>query len=362
MNHILFHLLSIGGVINTISYELYQSYTQELTSISEDKKRIIVTIKVKLKDYVKSKQYIESYFLIGGIGRNVEMAFAYPDRIKPEITEISSGEGSLTEWSRTKPIIVRGNENYCDKVDVKIVEVGNEENVIFEGGANVVNGKYEVSCIPEIETGETGKRYKVIVTDTCENFAEKEFDIAKVDAIPPEITSGDIVSNEWAKEKLFTFSSIDTGIGQVQIAFNDENDYSLASNSGSSFIKEYKFVGDVYSPKKGIVLYKDGLGNVSSKEETIDKLDNTPPTITNATLHNNKLEVTANDIKEGLGEGSGVAKYKYLASRERITNPYINDLYIEVRSSEEIRIENIAESKYIYIYAEDLVRKYKRSI
>ena len=51
--------------------------------------------------------------------------------------------------------------------------------------------------------------------------------------------------------------------------------------------------------------------------------------------------------------------YQKEKSREKITNPYINDSYIEVGSSEEIRIDNIAEAKYIYIYAEDLARKYK---
>ena len=349
---------SVGIIGLESNMERIQTFSQEISDININEKSFTIIINTKLKSNVKTRIYIESRIMVNGRNVGISGLISLPDKIKPEITEISSDE-SLTEWSKSKPIVIKGTENYCDNVNVKIVEVGNEENVIFEGGANVVNGKYEISCIPEIETGEVGKKYKIIVTDTCENFVEKEFEIAKVDAIPPEITSGDSVSSEWAKEKLFTFSSVDTGIGQVQIAFNNENDYSLAKSDGTNFTKDYKFVGDVYQPKRAIVLYKDGLGNVSSKEVVIDKLDNTAPNITNVMLHNNKLSVTSNDIKEGLGEGSGVAKYKYLASKEKITNPYINDQYTEIASSEEIRIDNIAESKYIYIYAEDAVRKCK---
>ena len=290
----------------------------------------------------------------------MEEIYITPDNIPAEITEINSGDKTLTEWSRTKPIIVKGTENYCDTVSVKIVEVGNEENIIFEGGANVINQQFEISCTPEIEANIEGKRYKCIVTDTCENETEQEFEIAKIDAIPPEITSNESVENSWSKEKLFTAIATDTGIGEVQIAFNDESKYEIATKNGNEFSKTYKLVGNIYSPKQAIVLYKDGLGNVSSKEVTIDKIDNTAPTITNANIHNNQLNITSNDIKEGLGEGSGVIKYRYITSTEKLENPEITkDNSIEVNSNEKIKIPEISKVKYVYIEAEDLVRKYK---
>lgn len=76
------------------------------------------------------------------------------DYIKPEISgmEINGGK-DLTEWSRTKPIVVSGTENWCNTVKVKIVELENEENVIFKGETTVSENQYSISCTPEIECG-----------------------------------------------------------------------------------------------------------------------------------------------------------------------------------------------------------------
>lgn len=202
--------------------------------------------------------------------------------------------------------------------------------------------------------------YKCIVTDACENTTEQAFQIAKVDSFAPVPTSEDSVGNSWAKEKLFTFSAVDTGIGEVQIAFNDENDYALANANGTEFSRDYKFVGDVYNPKQAIVLYKDGLGNISSKEITLDKIDNTAPTITKASIHNNIVTVNSHDEHFRLGEGSGVTKYKYMAVEEKIENPNVIEMnYLEAEKDEKIIIDDVYKIKYIYIVAEDIVRKYK---
>jgi len=81
-----------GSVTEYVPIELYQDdkYAQMLSNISEDKKKFTITIQVKMKDNVKNKQYIESYFYINGVATYVEGAYAYQDRIKPEIIEISS--------------------------------------------------------------------------------------------------------------------------------------------------------------------------------------------------------------------------------------------------------------------------------
>ncbi len=283
------------------------------------------------------------------------------DIISPTIVSISKQD--LTEWSKTKQITIAGKENYCNTVKVKIVEFGNEENIVFEGQTQVNNKNYSISCTPIFETEISGKTYKCIVTDNCENSAEEVFEIAKVDSVPPVPTSENSVSSEWAREKLFTFCSTDYGIGEVEIAFNDENDYQLATENEIDFTRKYKFIGDVYSPKQAVALYKDGLGNVSSKEITLDKLDNTAPTITNVEIHNNKLKVTSNDIHKTLGEGSGVTKYRYLASMEKLNNPELTlENSIEVRKYDEIIIPDVYKMKYVYVVAEDLVRKYRKCI
>ena len=279
---------------------------------------------------------------------------AYPDLKEPVIANIvTENESTLTTWSRTKPIVVTGTENYCNTVDVEIID--NEENVIFKGTTTVNNGNYSISCTPEIEAGLAGRKFKAIVTDVCDNKTEQEFEIARVDAIAPRITSGDEVGGDWAREKSFTFTANDYGVGNVEIGFNNVNDYSLAIQDRENFSKEYKLIGDVYAPREANVYYKDGLGNISTKKITINKLDNTAPTITNVNIHNNKLNVEVNDRHETWGEGSGVVKYRYMASDNKIEKPDVSTITNELNVGEDIVIENLPEVKYVYIVAEDLV-------
>ncbi len=112
-----------------------------------------------------------------------------PDSIKPIISNITmENKENLTEWSRTKPISIRGTENYCNTVTVKILD--DENNAIFSGtvavNTNLNNDNYSISSTPYIEADENGRKFKAIVTDSCNNSTEKEFTIAKVDAIPPK--------------------------------------------------------------------------------------------------------------------------------------------------------------------------------
>ncbi len=266
---------------------------------------------------------------------------------------MENGSESLTEWSRTKPITITGIENYCNIVNVKIID--DLENIVFEGKANVVNQNYSISCTPELECDTNGRTFKVIITDTCENSIEQNFTITNVDAIAPVPKSDTEILGDWAKSKNFTFKATDNGIGEVSIAFNDVKDFSLANFDGTEYSRDYEFVGDVYRQKELSVLYRDGLGNMSMQKIVIDKIDNTAPTILETKIHNNKLIINSNDEKEGLGEGSGVVKYRYFASREKIENPEVSDSAIEVNKDDEIIINDIANMKYVYIVAEDLV-------
>ncbi len=278
-----------------------------------------------------------------------------PDLISPEITEITTeNENTLTEWSKTKPIIVMGTENFCDTVSIEIID--NEKNIIFSGNSIVKDKKFSISCIPEIEVGVEGREFKVIIKDAFDNIAEQEFTIAKVDIVPPTSTSGTEILGDWAKSKDFTFTATDYGIGEVSIAFNDIEDLQLAKVNENTYSRDYKFTGDVYKPKQLSVMYKDGLGNTSMQKITIDKIDNTAPTITNVEIHNNTITITSNDEHETLGEGSGVVKYRYLASEEKIENPTLTiENSTEVNKTKEIKIKDIYKMKYIYVIAEDYV-------
>ncbi len=262
------------------------------------------------------------------------------------------------EWSRTKPIVINGTENYCNTVSVKIED--NQDKIIFEGSGAVSSGKYQIQCTPEIECDINGRIFTAIVSDNLGNSSSKEFTISKVDAIPPTPTSKPEILGDWAKSKDFTFSATDYGIGQVSIAFNDMNDLQSAKQNGNVYSRDYKFVGDAYNPKQLSVLYKDGLGNTSIQKITINKIDNTAPTITSANIDRNVITITANDEHPDLGEGSGVVGYRYIISDSKIENPVIteeNSILVSDKTTGTgtFTIDNLYNNQYVYVAAVDLV-------
>lgn len=182
------------------------------------------TTTITFNKHAESVSFIELCFNCKVNGMNTTVDFISEnvlkaDTVKPTISGIDRGDS--TEWSKVRSIIISGTENYCSSVRVKIVEVDNDKNIVFEGQAKVSNQKFSISCTPEIEAGLDGKIYKCIVTDNCENSVEEIFEITKIDSVPPNSTSNDSVSDVWEREKLFTFSAVDYGVGDVEIAFND---------------------------------------------------------------------------------------------------------------------------------------------
>ncbi len=341
-------------------HNYWQINKQTVTNVNTDKTNIIVTTTLKAKSNIKVPVLcIIRFYATDKNGRKITIdmvdCIVIPELQKPNILSLTEENNTeLTQWSRTKPIIISGTENYCDSVSVKIID--ENENTIFEGKTNVNTENYSISCTPELEIDTNGKTFKAIVTDSCGNTTEQEFTISKVDAIAPTPTSDDKILGDWSKSKDFTFTATDYGIGQVKIAFNDIEDLQLATEDGKTYTRDYTFTGDVYKEKQLSVLYKDGLGNTSIQKVTINRIDNTAPTITKAELQNNIIKITSNDEHERLGEGSGVIKYRYLASEEKIEKPELTtENSIEVNKDEKIMIKDIYKVKYVYLVAKDYV-------
>ena len=335
----------------------FSSITSKVTEKSSDGKNVTITSTATFKSTWKGSYdtwiYVMDIPLDGAKSRySTEKLTVYADGVKPIISNIQL---IGNEWRKTKTITIKGTENWTNMVNVKIEN--DRGRVVYQGGVNVTNNNWSISCTPEIEAGEESRTFTVTVTDACENSTTMDFDISKVDGRPPTVTSSDkVTDSEWAREKTFTFTAEDLGIGGVEIGFNDVNDYSPAIKNGNNYSKEYKFVGDAYSPVQASVYYKDELGNITTQLVTLEKIDNTAPTITNAVLNNNVVNITSHDRHSSLGEGSGVVKYRYITSTEKLENPEITvDNSQEIGKDEMFTISNINEVKYIYIVAEDLV-------
>ena len=144
------------GTIGEINSKAYQINTQSISNINSEKTEFIVTSKSQLISDYKQKNSSSPRIYITSNRKKFQMSFplrtSNPDVIEPTISSVTSYDNTeLIEWSKNKPLIITGTENYCNKVKVKIVEIENEENIVFETETNVSSNNYSVSCIPELE-------------------------------------------------------------------------------------------------------------------------------------------------------------------------------------------------------------------
>lgn len=173
-----------------------------------------------------------------------------------------------------------------------------------------------------------------------------------IDAVAPTLTSALKSSTQWSKNKQITYTATDRGIGQVQIGFNSEDNYTLATQDGDNYSKTYNFVGDVYGNVDAALYLQDGLENNTMKKVTISNIDNTAPTILNVnkvlnTNRNNvQLSVTANDYNSTLKkEGSGITGYAITTTN---TAPSLSNF-------QESNTFTVTNNGTYYLWVKDLV-------
>ena len=331
--------------------------TLTVTSTYQDQEDLVVvnyelTINCKNKQFNKGTANV--YFYAKQEDKNYSMQVHFRnltfDEEAPVINPIE--EIDSAEWRKNQEFVISGTENYCSSVNVEILD---GEKVVYTGTASVTNNNWSITAKPELESSAEGRTFTVIVTDPCENSSTQDVTIAKIDAIAPELAEEKIVlGGDWSKEKKYTFTATDSGIGNVQIAFNDLTKYDVASVDGTTYAREYKFVGDVYEPKEAVVYYKDELGNTSTQTITIGKLDNTKPTIEAATREDKTVTVNAHDRHATEGEGSGIVKYRYMLSRKKLDNPVMTESNsTEIDAVESFAIDDLLPYYYVYLVAID---------
>ena len=343
---------SITSFPSCLSYWGLATTKLEIINQSWNGNTCTVEMSITFNEHSEKANYVriwaEGYLGSVPISLGIRTNNFSPDEIAPVIISVNQDENA--PWEKKKEITIAGTENWCSTVKVEILD---GEKVIYEGTASVTDNNWSITAVPELEADEIGRNLTVRVTDPCENSSTKEFPIKKVDAAEPKpVEESIVIGGDWAKEKRYTFTASDSGVGNVQIAFNDLTKYGVASVDGTTYAREYKFVGDVYDEggREAVVYYKDELGNTSTQTIVLEKLDNTAPTITGASLTNNRLTIDAHDRHETLGEGSGVAKYRYLLSRRKFENLEMTESNsTEVAYAESFEIEEVPPYYYVYI-------------
>lgn len=271
-----------------------------------------------------------------------------PDTEAPTINNIEINKSEIVNgFSQKATITVDCYDSYSDTLSVALYDL--EGNCIADYGTATSNGDKTFTRSFDIvaETKET-ETLVVKAKDRYGNETSKNVDVQNLDAKAPTLLNDEDYTKDWSKNKLITFNAEDLGVGEVQIAFNNADDYQLATTDTNNYTRTYNFYGDVYDKVTAAVYLKDGLGNEKMEKVDIGKLDNTAPTITNLRIEDNKIKVEANDRHETLGEGSGIVGYRYITSLEDINEEITEDegTYIE---ASEIDLNNLTKVRYLYV-------------
>ena len=272
-----------------------------------------------------------------------------PVNTRPTIISIEQiNEKTVGEWTTKKKLKIKGT---CPKREIVYISMYDDTGkAIFENKATqVINGNYEYISDYGIEAFRE-RNFTIKVKDIFENEEQQILKLSKVDSQAPSIISDKEYNKEWSKNKFVELQVEEKGIGEVQIAFNDESDYKYAEKKDGNYIRNYKFIGDIYQEMQGAIYLKDGLGNIRTERISIGKIDGTSPTITKVETRKEEenivVTITANDINEKLGqEGSGVGGYAITNTKQLPED----SMYQE---NNEIQLQ---ESGIYYVYVKDKV-------
>ena len=161
----------------------------------------------------------------------------------------------------------------------------------------------------------TAQTYTVRCKNYLGGYGSVDCVIQPTDMTGPILKSTSDLTVDWAKNKAYAARALDEGVGNVEISFDGDTDYRLGTDIGEkNYSRNYVFTGDVYTEQTHTFYMRDALGNVGTGALKVNRLDNTPPTVTNVisaldgTGHRAKLTATYHDEHATLGEGSGVAE------------------------------------------------------
>ena len=210
--------------------------------------------------------------------------------------------------SDKRTIILQGND--VTVTPLTKVEGTSGDNTLWEGEVNImteVNGIKNIYIQAIDSSGRTSELIPV--------------QISYIDAQGPTITvTPDIDDNTWSRAKTLTVHGYDA-YKYYAIGIN-LSDMIQVGNDEYNNERTYVINDEAYGQGRTIRFYgQDKAGNLSYKDYTSYRIDNTKPTVTGAnittSLHSATVKVIANDINPALNaSGSGVVKYAISKTNE----------------------------------------------
>ncbi len=244
------------------------------------------------------------------------------DNFKPtKNSNIIDGNGNVNNYSRQAKIIANYTDTWQSKNNIVYMRLmdGDKNTTISDWTIAEKNGTIYTHTFDVVAEIREASNVYVQVKDACGNITNLEdgaVNVQYIDAVAPRLIGGQATQTNWSKTKTHTYTTEDKGVGDVQIAFNSQNEFALAEKNGDIYTRTYNFTGDVTGNVTAALYIKDALGNIRTERVTISNLDNTAPTIdtVNQTLSTDKqsvgIQLTASDYCKRINaNGSGVAKY-----------------------------------------------------
>lgn len=333
-----------GGNSNTLNRIDYSPF---YTKIEGNK--LVTKYKMQLRDYTKKYTgpiYMQEIRSINDGEYVYEMSGTYigyvgfmqipTDFTEPTITSTNFTSATTVDgWNGGTTLTIGGTivGSYSGYITV----TDGNEKIISPRKSFIINDDNSYSTSVQLtDIEQAGKNIKIKVEDYFGKSVESTVTTPNIDTKAPVLTNVSSISlnKGWAKEKQVTFELTDSGIGGVETAVNLESNYVKSVETATGEFKQsYTFTGDIYSPKNIIIFFKDKLGNYNTAIKPIDKIDNTPPTITEMSTNTSDLAQSviltayANDINKTLNqEGSGNLQYRFYSSNAEINknNAFLN--------------------------------------
>ncbi len=210
--------------------------------------------------------------------------------------------------SDKRTIIPQGND--VTVTPLTKVEGTSGADTLWEGEVNIMTEVNGVKNIYIQAIDASGKASELI-----------PMQISYIDAQGPTITvTPDIDDNTWSRAKTLTVHGYDA-YKYYAIGIN-LSDMIQVGNDEYNNERTYIINDEAYGQGRTIRFYgQDKAGNLSYKDYTSYRIDNTKPTVTGANitpgLHTTEVKVLANDINPSLNaSGSGVVKYALSKTNE----------------------------------------------
>lgn len=234
----------------------------------------------------------------------------YQDHVAPSDISIKQ-ENQKTSgiWATIKKLTISGTDS-GGSTGVTIVIKDENGKSVYSGSAVVSNNKFSLSCTPLIEANGS-KTFTAVVTDTLGNVGEQTFVVSNTDSRAPVWSGTTNYATSWVSHRPVTFSVTDSGAGSVSMAFNDASTsaFITANVNGTTFSRDFDFIGNLYESTAVKVYYKDGLDNIGSSTVSVGYIDSTAPTFSitkKDAAKESSVTFKADDINKTLSkQGSG---------------------------------------------------------